>query len=104
MARLLNPVNNSLMQMSPVPSKLNQVTHTSRSFGLFYGEDPLNFKFNLVLLDLSLIILISKMIRILLKPQTAKGRLRNQPSTFNSSTDLPSTFNLHPHIYLINTD
>lgn len=82
MARLLNPVNNSLMQMSPVPSKLNQVTHTSRSFGLFYGEDPLNFKFNLVLLDLSLIILISKMIRILLKPQTAKGRLRNHVSDF----------------------
>jgi hypothetical protein len=42
------------------------------------------------------------LISLLSSLKQPRDRLRD--STFNSSTDLPSTFNLHPHIYLINTD
>ncbi|CAK7330407.1 unnamed protein product [Dovyalis caffra] len=45
-----------------------RITLSSNSLGVLYGEDPLNINFNLVFLDLALIILITKMIRILLKP------------------------------------
>ncbi|KAJ6905563.1 hypothetical protein NC652_023357 [Populus alba x Populus x berolinensis] len=48
MARFLNPANNSLMQMYRVilipPSKLNQVTHTSRSFDLVVRRRPFEFQ------------------------------------------------------------
>ncbi|XVE58962.1 hypothetical protein DITRI_Ditri05aG0005300 [Diplodiscus trichospermus] len=43
-------------------------THESHSFGIFYGQNPLLFSFNVVLADLILIILITRAVRFLLKP------------------------------------
>lgn len=43
-------------------------SHESHSFGIFYGQNPLMFSFNVILVDLILIILISRIVRLLLKP------------------------------------
>ncbi|XVF46176.1 hypothetical protein PTKIN_Ptkin03bG0006000 [Pterospermum kingtungense] len=40
----------------------------SHSFGIFYGQNPLMFSFNVILVDLILIILITRIVRLLLKP------------------------------------
>ena len=40
----------------------------SHSYGIFYGQNPLMFSFNVVLVDLILIILITRTVRFLLKP------------------------------------
>ncbi|OIT00785.1 PREDICTED: cation/H(+) antiporter 24 isoform X1 [Nicotiana attenuata] len=42
--------------------------HPPHTFGIFYGENPLQFSFPLVLLEISTIIAISRLIRYLLKP------------------------------------
>lgn len=38
------------------------------SFGVFYGENPLKAPFPLLLLEMSLVIVISRLVRLLLKP------------------------------------
>ncbi|XWS71902.1 hypothetical protein CRYUN_Cryun03dG0178200 [Craigia yunnanensis] len=40
----------------------------THSYGIFYGHNPLNFAFNVILVDLILIILITRTVRFLLKP------------------------------------
>ncbi|KAK6780096.1 hypothetical protein RDI58_022280 [Solanum bulbocastanum] len=42
--------------------------HPPHTFGIFSGENPLEFSFSLVLLEISAIIAISSFIRYLLKP------------------------------------
>ncbi|KAM3382273.1 cation/H(+) antiporter 24-like isoform X1 [Capsicum galapagoense] len=42
--------------------------HPPHTFGIFYGENPLQFSFPLVLLEISTIIAISRLIRYILKP------------------------------------
>ncbi|RVW56855.1 Cation/H(+) antiporter 24 [Vitis vinifera] len=39
-----------------------------RSIGIFYGENPLQTPFSLLLLEMSLVILLSRLVRFLLKP------------------------------------
>ncbi|CAK7330405.1 unnamed protein product [Dovyalis caffra] len=43
-------------------------THPTHCLGIFYGENPLNCSFNIILFDLVLIILVTSMLRLLLKP------------------------------------
>ena len=38
------------------------------TFGVFYGENPFEAPFSLLLLEMSLVILISRVVRLLLKP------------------------------------
>lgn len=42
--------------------------HSSHPLGIFYGDNPLNFSFSLIMLDLVIIILITQTLRFLLKP------------------------------------
>ncbi|KAL7124717.1 hypothetical protein ABFS83_14G067400 [Erythranthe nasuta] len=42
--------------------------HNDHSYGIFYGLNPLDFSFPLVLLELSFLIVISRVIRFILKP------------------------------------
>lgn len=42
--------------------------HPPHTFGIFSGENPLQFSFSLVLLEISTIIAITRLIRYLLKP------------------------------------
>ncbi|KAJ6985069.1 cation/H(+) antiporter 24 [Populus alba x Populus x berolinensis] len=43
-------------------------THPGHCLGIFHGENPLNCSFNIILFDLVLMILITTMLRLLLKP------------------------------------
>jgi hypothetical protein len=43
-------------------------THQSHPFGVFYGENPLNYAFTLLLLEITLLIVLTRIIRFLLKP------------------------------------
>ncbi|KAL1558799.1 cation/H(+) antiporter 24-like [Salvia divinorum] len=43
-------------------------THTNHSFGIFYGQNPLDFSFPLFLLQISTLIIITRLLRFLLKP------------------------------------
>lgn len=38
------------------------------SFGVFYGENPLKFSFPLILLEVSFVIVITHVVRFILKP------------------------------------
>ncbi|XP_021278894.1 cation/H(+) antiporter 24-like [Herrania umbratica] len=42
--------------------------HETHSFGIFYGQNPMKFSFNVVLADLILVILITRTVRFLLRP------------------------------------
>ncbi|KAA8549463.1 hypothetical protein F0562_001147 [Nyssa sinensis] len=52
---------------SPAPIICGRTQH-SYPFGIFYGENPLNFSFSLMLLEVSIVILITHVVRFLLKP------------------------------------
>ncbi|XP_057789778.1 cation/H(+) antiporter 24-like [Salvia miltiorrhiza] len=45
-----------------------RVSHTDHPFGVFYGQNPLDFSFPLFLLQISTLILITRLLRFLLKP------------------------------------
>lgn len=42
--------------------------HSPHPLGIFYGENPFDYSFSLILFEIILIISISRIIRILLKP------------------------------------
>ncbi|CAK9174219.1 unnamed protein product [Ilex paraguariensis] len=43
-------------------------THRSHPFGIFYGDNPLDYSFPLVLLEISTVVMITRIVRHLLKP------------------------------------
>lgn len=43
-------------------------THKSHPFGIFYGQNPLEFSFPLMLLEISLVIIMTRIVRYVLKP------------------------------------
>lgn len=57
----INPNARDLVTCRPTVIK-------NQSFGVFYGENPLHSSFPLLLLEVSLVILISRLVRFLLKP------------------------------------
>lgn len=78
----INEHHNNSLQISPameISSKLpaqfdpNQVvcqpyTFENHSPGIFYGENPLKFSFTLLLFEVSLVVVITRLVRYLLKP------------------------------------
>ncbi|KAM7522024.1 hypothetical protein LguiA_011926 [Lonicera macranthoides] len=42
--------------------------HYAHPFGIFYGENPLEFSFPLILLEISIVIVITRILRYILKP------------------------------------
>ncbi|XP_059663579.1 cation/H(+) antiporter 24-like [Cornus florida] len=52
----------------PIGPVICRRTHHSHPFGIFYGENPLDFSFPLMLMEISLVILITRILRFLLKP------------------------------------
>ena len=45
-----------------------QKTQHSHPFGVFYGENPLSYSFPLVLLEISFVLLATRLVRFILKP------------------------------------
>ncbi|KDP45750.1 hypothetical protein JCGZ_17357 [Jatropha curcas] len=63
--------SNPSVEFDPVIPQITVICekiHAPHPLGVFYGENPLDYSFSLVLLEIILIILISRLIRILLKP------------------------------------
>ncbi|GLT68506.1 hypothetical protein SLA2020_407280 [Shorea laevis] len=57
----------SRVQTSQVPMICRQV-HKAHPFGIFYGANPLDYSFTLVLLEIIVVLVTSRIIRLLLKP------------------------------------
>lgn len=51
----------------PVPVICRR-SHKSHPFGVFYGENPLDYSFTLILLEMAMVILITRAVRYLLRP------------------------------------
>jgi hypothetical protein len=57
----------SRVDTSQVPMICRQV-HKAHPFGIFYGANPLDYSFTLVLLEIIIVLVTSRIIRLLLKP------------------------------------
>lgn len=57
----------SRVQTSQIPMICRQV-HKAHPFGIFYGANPLDYSFTLVLLEIIVVLVTSRIIRLLLKP------------------------------------
>lgn len=54
-------------QSGPVPLICNVVHYAHSYAGIFYGKNPLEYNFTLMLLEISMVIIISRLVRLLLE-------------------------------------
>jgi hypothetical protein len=73
-------------------------THPSHCLGIFHGENPLNCSFNIILFDLVLMILITTVLRLLLKP-LKQPRIVSEIIVSNFCLRILIWKNSHGHVY-----